>query len=572
MTMPIQNVKARKRNPPSEFAKELKKIREHHTPLHTVEIEIKVLPFQQWKLIRINEQLRVIRNTVLGQLYKNYSQMIRTKEFKKVLKKYRLISNTLNKSKDEKEKKILEKEQKDLTKRFEELRNKHNITFEYARNYGASLRTRKYKLPDAVTVWNVCEIAWRSMERLIFGEAMKPRFHKRGEFVPIQGKQAERCVILKHNSDEGTIYITHNGMSFPLDIKEKDLFIEETLSHIAHYMRNTFSIDKENVERYLAGKSIVPTYRIRNNRIVLKEIRGKLRFFVQIVLEGLPVVKRKKDGSFRHSYGSGKIGGDIGTQTLAVVSQNDVDLFNLAERSKNTFYYERVIYLIQRYLARSRKSTNPQNYNSDGTIKKGKKEWVYSKRYLKAKGKLKNLHRKAALSRKYAHNEDINRLRTLGDQFIIETMNIKALQRKAKEITKNEKTGKFNRRKRFGKSIGKRSPGYFINQVKYRFAMTGGTVHEVNTWTYKASQYDHELDDTNKKQLSKRWHTLPDGRKIQRDIYSAFLLFCSKKDLQKPDRDQCLKHFENFYEKHQLCVQEIKENRKFVLNSGIKIS
>ena len=94
LTITIQNLKTRKRNPPSEFAKELKKIREHHTPLHTVEIEINVLPFQQWKLIRINEQLRVIRNTVLGQLYKNYLQMIRTKEFKKVLKTYRLISDT----------------------------------------------------------------------------------------------------------------------------------------------------------------------------------------------------------------------------------------------------------------------------------------------------------------------------------------------------------------------------------------------------------------------------------------------------------------------------------------------
>ena len=134
-------MKVRKRNPPSEFAEELKKIREHHTPLHTVEIEINVLPIQQWKLIRINEQLKVIRNTILGQLYKNYSQMIRTKEFKKVLKTYRLISNTLIKSKDEKVKKNLEKEKKDLTKKFEELRNKHNITFEYARNYGAFLRT-----------------------------------------------------------------------------------------------------------------------------------------------------------------------------------------------------------------------------------------------------------------------------------------------------------------------------------------------------------------------------------------------------------------------------------------------
>jgi hypothetical protein len=154
-------------------------------------------------------------------------------------------------------------------------------------------------------------------------------------------------------------------------------------------MENGSSIDQENVKRHIARKPIVPTYRIRNNRIVLKEIHGKLRFFVQMVLEGLPVVKRKKDGTFRHTYGIGKIGGDIGTQTLAVVSQNHVDLYNLAERSKNTFYYEREIHLIQRYLDRSKRSVNPQNYNSNGTIKIGKKEWGYSKRYQKAREKLK---------------------------------------------------------------------------------------------------------------------------------------------------------------------------------------
>ena len=150
--------------------------------------------------------------------------------------------------------------------------------------------------------------------------------------------------------------------------------MKETLSHVVHYMKHGSSIDKENVERHIAGKPFVPTYRIRNNRIGLKEIRGKFRFFVQMVLEGLPVVKRKKDGTSLHPSGIGKIGGDIGTQTLAVVSPNHVDLYNLAERSKNTFYYEREIHLIQRYLNRSKRSVNPQHYNYNGAIKKGKKD------------------------------------------------------------------------------------------------------------------------------------------------------------------------------------------------------
>jgi hypothetical protein len=286
----------------------------------------------------------------------------------------------------------------------------------------------------------------------------------------------------------------------------------------------------------------------------------------------MPIAKRKKDGSFRHTYGVGRIGGDIGTQSLAIVNSQQVELKNLAERSNKAFVMERTIILEQRYLERSRRAMNPKNYNLDGTIKKGKKEWKFSKRYIMRRKKLRDLQRKAALSRKHAHNEEVNRLRALGDELFIETMNIKGFQKKAKEVTKNEKTGKFNRRKRFGKSIGKRSPGYFIKQAKYRFFITGGTVFEVNTWSFKASQYDHILNNTNKKQLSKRWHELPNGTRIQRDLYSAFLLYCSETDLEKPNRDKCFQEFDSFFNKHEKCIEKIKNNRKVVLNSGIKLN
>ena len=79
-------------------------------------------------------------------------------------------------------------------------------------------------------------------------------------------------------------------------------------------MKHGSSIDKENVERHIAGKPIVPTYRIRNNRIVLKRFVGS-SFFCSNGFRRFPVVKRKKDGTFRHLW-IGKIGGDIGTQTL----------------------------------------------------------------------------------------------------------------------------------------------------------------------------------------------------------------------------------------------------------------
>lgn len=57
----------------------------------------------------IGEQLRFIRNTVLSELFKNYKQMIRTKKYKRTLQSYRSILEQIEKEKDAKVMKELEK-------------------------------------------------------------------------------------------------------------------------------------------------------------------------------------------------------------------------------------------------------------------------------------------------------------------------------------------------------------------------------------------------------------------------------------------------------------------------------
>ena len=96
-----------------------------------------------------------------------------------------------------------------------------------------------------------------------------------------------------------------------------------------------------------------------------------------MVLEGTPIPKKNKDGLLRHSFGKGRITGDIGTQSLAIVSENCVILKNLAERSEKALGFEHKIHLLQRYIDRSMRKNNPNNYNSDGTIKKGMRNWYF---------------------------------------------------------------------------------------------------------------------------------------------------------------------------------------------------
>ena len=218
---------------------------------------------------------------------------------------------------------------------------------------------------------------------------------------------------------------------------------------------------------------------------------------------------------------------------------------------------------------RSRRATNPQNYNDDGTVKKGRKIWIYSNHYKKLKEKHSELCRINAINRQLAINEDANHLRSLGDVFITEPKNAGKLMRRAKETTVNSK-GKFNRKKRFGRSIKNRCPSGFQTAVEQKFKVSGGIYIEVSN-DYRALQYDHTADDYIKKKLSDRMYHLADGTLVQRDWYSSFLLYCYDYRTKNIDRDRCISEFEECYSKEEVLIKRIETNRIKVLNSGIKI-
>ena len=462
-------------------------------------------------------------------------------------------------------------EEKELCENeLELLRIEFRVTFDYARQVEVQVR-EKFGKAQAVVGLVMTERVWHSMETIIFGNGEKPKFIGKDYFYSIQGKQNERCIMFKKEKDspskKGRFLVSYCKQNMYIKLKQNDLFAQETLSHIAYYMENSAIIDAQNIENYQTGKPLIPTYRVKYSRIIRKKIRGKFRFFVQVALEGPPVPKRKKDGSFRHTVGEGIVATDIGTQSVAIVTKEKVILKNLADRTNEK--RERKIKLLQNKLNRSRKATNPNCFNEKGVpIKKMK---FQSKKYKKVKNQLNNLHRIMAENRKFAHNQDANDLRSLGDIFITEKNPIKAWQKRAKKTTVNEKTGKFNKKKRAGKSILNRSPGYFTSQNQYRFGVTSGSFVTVNMQSFKASQYDHKMGDSNPKQLSQRWHIFEDGTKVQRDLYSAFLMYCSNEERTAPNQRLCEENFELFKQRHDDCIETLIREAKEIKNSGIKV-
>ena len=414
------------------------------------------------------------------------------------------------------------------------------------------------------------ENIWHGVEKCLYGNGQNLHFKKRGEWASIRAKQFNRGIVvkLKEVNESPALVFKIEKNEFGLKIKKNDLFAQAELESIHNYFLHAEEIDKQVFELYKKEEKTSDTFRPCFVSLSFKEIRGKVRVWVHITLEGRARPKLRKDGQPKHTCGQGTIGCDIGTQSIAYTSAKEVGLKNLAERGTSIKKREAWEAELLRRMDESRRAMNPENYNTDGTIRKGKKTWKKSEHYKELQKKYKNISRIAAENRHLAINEEVNRLRSLGDVFITESQNAKALQRRAQKTTINPQTGRCNRKKRFGKSIKNRCPGYFQAKVKTKFLSTGGKYIEV-VKNFRASQYDHTCNDYIKKELSDRMFNLSDGTRVQRDWYSSFLLYCAVKTGDHINKNKCKKEFQQFYNKYLALENYIKSNHIKVMNSGI---
>ncbi len=129
---------------------------------------------------------------------------------------------------------------------------------------------------------------------------------------------------------------------------------------------------------------ITDTYRPCFASLVCKKIRGRLRVYVHYN-SWKEKQSQKEEKTAHQDITMEKEMWDviIGAQTIAYTSNTEVGLENLAERGNSIQHVERQEALILRAMERSRRAMNPNHYNENGTVKKGHKQWNFSKRYQK---------------------------------------------------------------------------------------------------------------------------------------------------------------------------------------------
>jgi hypothetical protein len=218
---------------------------------------------------------------------------------------------------------------------------------------------------------------------------------------------------------------------------------------------------------------------------------------------------------------------------------------------------------------RSKRIINPNKYNKNGTINiKNKDKWIYSNHYKIIREQVKELYRKQTEIRKQSHNILANNLIILGKEFYVENMNYKSLQARSKRTQKNAR-GKSKKKKRFGKSLVNKAPAMFLEIMNNKLKWNGTKLYKIDTYSVKASQYNHITNEYKKKELGERWNDFGEF-KIQRDLYSAFLIMNVKNNLKEINRDMCFETFDNFKELHDNEIKRIKNsNNKLISSMGL---
>ena len=321
--------------------------------------------------------------------------------------------------------------------------------------------------------------AYQSAHAYMLGKRGRPRFKNPRKFSSLEGKSNITGIRFKN----GNIYWNKLILEPRYDSKDKDGVEAHALNHRTKYVR-----------------------------LIRRSIRGKTRFYAQLIQEGKPLIKKK------HTIGKGKtIGLDIGPSSIAVVGEKKAYLTAFCtDLTEN----EKQIKKLQRALERSRRNTHPDNYDKQGVPFKNS-SWKISNRARQKLNKLSEQKRVVAATRKTLHGTYANQLFSIAN------------------IIKCEKLSYQSFQKTFGKSVTKYAPGMFMQILRRKAENAGGQVIEFSTYRTKLSQTCHGCEAVKKKPLSQRWHLCPCGIEAQRDLYSAFLaLHVDKEHLDRSQATQ----------------------------------
>jgi hypothetical protein len=338
-------------------------------------------------------------------------------------------------------------------------------------------------------------------ERMLYGQSRRLRFKPKGRGVKSLENKSNASGI-RFREVDGKWGIHYQSMFLPVLFNERDQCHRHALEH-----------------------------RVKYSQIIRYKRKGKIRYKVQLVQEGVPCVKRyqkngqhtdfktnqpvkHKAGDMKHPPVKGRVGIDIGPSKYALVgiATEHAVIGRFCDELK---IREAGVKLQAQQVSRQQRANNPDNYEPNfqdkhghwkqGPVKKGSRKWVVSTRQQAVQDELNESERALTATRKTSQLTLKNQTLQLGNEFYFEKVSLKAWQ------------------KMWGKSIKQRAPGIYMQALKQLAESADFDVNEFPTRNTYLSQRC-QCGIKKKKHLSERTHKCSEcGRVMDRDLYSAFL-------------------------------------------------
>lgn len=356
----------------------------------------------------------VIRNTVKGEALRRLHKLQHDREYQALQSEY-----AARKKKDP------EADVSDLSLGYQACMARYGYSEYDLQKYVLYAKYHYHNILGADECQKLATQAFRAVDKIRTGQSKRGRFLPKTSDTSVEGKSEKST--LKYAGDCCIQF--GKGNIYPLIIKKNDTYAQEALTHRVKYVR-----------------------------LVRKTIRGKRRYFAQLIMDGIPPKTKNLKYGRRNSH----VGIDEGTTTVAVVSNKEVSLTELAPGTASD---EKTLRRLNRAIDRSRRATNPDNYQPDGTVKKGRLTWKRSNRCKKLEAKRRELYRRSAWDRHCSHNALANHIVSLGTDIRVEQMRISALAKHSSKTSKNKKNGRICSRKRYGKTIMNRAPASLIDTI-----------------------------------------------------------------------------------------------------------
>lgn len=469
---------------------------------YVLTLPLKLEKWQQDRILKSMELVRKCYNAMLGWEKRELHKMEDLPDYRHTVKAISTVKAEIKELTDalsekgitaDQKRSIKEKtaKKKMLLKQYYDIinniRKEHGFT-EFG--FVSSVKTFTMAFPEnigsTVAARSISKPMWAAFSKYFFSDGEKLSFKKVGELPSLctDGQSFIRLV------DE-----TGKTVCTAKDSKELYLVFGNV-----RYKTFKISLELGGLNDY---EQMALLGQIKNLRIIARTEKGAPHFYIQMTLEGQPLLKLDKDGNPKHTAGTKQAGLYLTTTTAAIATEDGIKEYDLREGVPD--YSERIAD-INRYLDASRRATNPDNFNPDGTIKKGiyidgqrtRLKWTFSNGYKKASREKAELMRKERVARELHHRVLANRIVEIAGAggIIVNEYNFKLAAKRSEEDELTEK-GACAKKKRGGANIGNNAPALLLQYIDARLSslgepvMTRRKISDVEGW--KETRYDTHL-------------------------------------------------------------------------------